>query len=150
MPGGRPTKYKEEYNDLAYKFCLLHATDAKLAEFFDTTEQTINSWKHEYPMFLESIKKGKEIADMEVAQSLVHRAKGYSHKEDKIFLHGGLPVIVPTIKHYVPDTLAAMYWLNNRNPDRWMQKQEVKIDMDIDASVDLGGLLRKAKDLLGD
>ena len=25
---GQPTKYKPEYNDLTYKFCLLGATDA--------------------------------------------------------------------------------------------------------------------------
>lgn len=130
MPAGRPSKYKPEYNDLAYKFCLLHATDEKLAEFFEVDEATINRWKVDYPEFCKSIKEGKEIADMEVAKSLVHRAKGYSHKEDKIFLHEGQPVIVPTVKHYAPDTLAAMYWLNNRNPNRWKQKQEIDINMD--------------------
>jgi hypothetical protein len=34
MERGRPTKYKEEYNEQAYKLCLLGATDKELADFF--------------------------------------------------------------------------------------------------------------------
>ena len=143
MPAGRPIgtdKYKTEYNDLAYKYCLLHATDEKLAEFFEISESTLNEWKIKYPHFSESIKRGKEIADMEVAQSLVHRAKGYSHKEDKIFYDKDVgPVIVPTIKHYAPDTLAAMYWLNNRNPNRWKQKQEIDVSVNGEIDIYIGG-----------
>lgn len=33
--GGRPTKYKEEYTDQAYKLCLLGATDKEMADFFE-------------------------------------------------------------------------------------------------------------------
>jgi hypothetical protein len=129
--GGRPTLYMVEYNNQAYKLCLLGATDKELADFFEVEEQTINNWKEDYPEFFESLKRGKITADAEVAEKLLHRAKGYSHKEDKIFLHEGEPVIVPTIKHYAPDTLAAMYWLNNRNPNRWKQKQEVELSGEI-------------------
>lgn len=129
-PGGRPTKYKGDYSTKAYKLCLLGATDSDLADFFEVDEATINRWKKDYPEFCESLKKGKVQADADVADKLLQRAKGYSHKEDKIFLHEGQPVIVPTVKRYAPDTLAAMYWLNNRNPARWKQKQEIDVNMD--------------------
>ena len=33
--GGRPTKYKEEYAEQAYKLCLLGATDKELSEIED-------------------------------------------------------------------------------------------------------------------
>ena len=56
MAGGRPSKYKKEYAEQAYKFCLLGATDARLGEFFGVSEQTINAWKDAHPEFLESIK----------------------------------------------------------------------------------------------
>jgi len=46
---GQPSSYKEEYNDLAFKFCLMGATDVRLAEFFDVTEKSINNWKNKYP-----------------------------------------------------------------------------------------------------
>lgn len=57
---GRPTYFKEEYVELAYKYCLLGATDKDLAQFFEVTETTINNWKNDHPEFFESIKKGKK------------------------------------------------------------------------------------------
>jgi hypothetical protein len=127
MAGGRPSKYKPEYNEQAYKLCLLGATDKELASFFDTTEQTINAWKQNYPEFFESLKRGKEEADATIAQKLYHRAKGYEHPEDKIFNDNGKPLIVPTIKHYPPDTTAAIFWLKNRQSRKWRDKQETEI-----------------------
>jgi len=128
MARGRPTKYKKEYAQQAYKLCLLGATDADLASFFEVNEDTINEWKKVHLEFSESIKKGKEIADAEVANKLYHRALGYEHPEDKIFNDSGKPLIVPTIKHYPPDPTAAIFWLKNRQPGRWRDKQEFAID----------------------
>ena len=116
---GRPTDYKEEYNELVYKFCLLGATDIQLSEFLGICESTLNNWKNDYPEFLASIKKGKDIADAEVGAALFHRATGYSHPEDKIFNDGGEPLVVPTIKHYPPDPTSIIFWLKNRQKDKW-------------------------------
>ena len=121
---GRPTAYKKEYSEQVIKLCKLGATDKELADFFNVCEATINNWKIKEPEFLESIKKGKEIADAEIAESLYNRAKGYSHKEDKIFNDNGKPLIVPTIKHYHPDTTAVIFWLKNRKPNNWRDKTE--------------------------
>lgn len=38
--GGRPTRYKAEYAQQAYKLCLLGATDKELADFFHVSGQT--------------------------------------------------------------------------------------------------------------
>lgn len=124
---GRPSKYKEEYNQTAYKLCLLGSTDKDLASFFEVAESTINEWKLQFPEFSESIKEGKEIADATIAQKLYHRAKGYEHAEDKIFLFEGEPVIVPTVKHYAPDPTSAIFWLKNRQPAKWRDKQELEV-----------------------
>jgi len=126
MPAGRPTDYKEEYNELAHKLCLLGCTDKRLAELLETSEPTLNKWKRDFPEFLKSIKEGRDIADAEIAHATYHRAKGYSHPEDKIFNDGGEPMIVPTTKHYPPDTQAARLWLMNRHPDKWRDKQETE------------------------
>lgn len=123
---GRPSRYKAEYADQAYKFCLLGATDARLGEFFGVSEQTINAWKKAHPAFLESIKRGKEIADAEIAYALYHRAKGYSHQAVKIFNNQGEIIVEPYIEHYPPDTGAAMAWLKNRDPSRWRDKQDIE------------------------
>lgn len=121
---GRPSKYKDDYPELAYKYCLLGATDAQLAVFFDVSEKTLNTWKDEHPEFLQSLKEGKAIADAEIAQSLFHRAKGYSHPEDKIFVHQGETIVVPTTKHYPPDATSAIFWLKNRRKEDWRDQKE--------------------------
>ena len=124
--GGRPTRYKAEYCKQAYKLCLLGATDVQLADFFGVSEKTLNTWKKAHPTFLQSLKDGKENADAAIAASLYGRAKGYSHPEDKIFNNGGEEMIVKTERHYPPDTTACIFWLKNRQPAKWRDKQEVE------------------------
>ncbi len=134
MPAGRPTSFKNEYCKLAYNYSLLGATDTELAEFFDVAESTLNLWKKNHSEFSESIKRGKFQADAEIASKLFHRAKGYEHPEDKIFNDQGVPLIVPTIKHYAPDTTAAIFWLKNRQPKKWRDKTEVDMNNNISLS----------------
>lgn len=123
---GRPTKYNDRYPKQAYKLCLLGATDIELANFFEVCEATIANWKNEYPEFLESIKKGKSQADSEVAHKLFKRATGYEHKDVDIKMFEGNIIQTPLIKHYPPDTTAAIFWLKNRQPKAWRDKQEVE------------------------
>lgn len=94
---GRPSDYKEEYNEQARKLCLLGAKDTDLADFFGVCEKTINNWKSQHPEFLQSIKDGKENADVAVVQSLYKTA-----------LEG--------------NTTAQIFWLKNRQPSKWRDK----------------------------
>ena len=132
---GRPSKYKPEYAELAFKLCLLSATDKDIANFFGVDVATINRWKQSQPEFCESLKRGKEEADAHIADRLYQRAMGYSHPEDKIFQYNGEPVIVPTIKHYPPDTTAAIFWLKNRQRDKWRDKQDVEVSGNLQFSI---------------
>lgn len=125
------SKYKEEYNEQAYKLCLLGATDAELADFFSVTEQTINNWKNDHPLFFESIKKGKIIADAEVASSLYKRATGYKTDAVKVFQFQGEPVVVPVVEEIPPDTGAAMAWLKNRQKTKWRDKQDIELSGEV-------------------
>jgi hypothetical protein len=130
MPAGRPTKYKEQFAEQAKKLCKLGCTDKELADFFEVSEQTLNAWKKEFPEFLESLKEGKTLADANVAQRLYERAMGYEHPETKFFTVSKGDFIQEietreTIKFYPPDTTAAIFWLKNRQPDKWREKQEV-------------------------
>lgn len=132
-PNGGPGakgKYKKEFDRQAYKLCLLGADDKKLADFFDVTEQTINNWKSRHPSFFESLKDGKANADAAVASALYNRAIGYSHPEQKVFNNQGEIVTHDTVKHYAPDPTAAIFWLKNRQPGQWRDKQEqVQVQM---------------------
>lgn len=125
-PGGRPTVYKEQFCKAAYRACLLGATDAEIAEIIGVSEQTINTWKTKHPKFLESIKAGKEEADSKVADALFKRATGYSHKDTKFATHEGMITDRQEYeKHYAPDPTACIFWLKNRQKDKWRDKQEI-------------------------
>lgn len=124
---GQPTKYRKEFNEMAFKLCLLGAKDKDLARFFEVTEQTVNHWKNDYPKFFSSLKAGKEEADAKIGESLYHRAKGYSHPDVHISNFKGEITITPIIKHYPPDTTAAIFWLKNRNPQNWRDVTRVEL-----------------------
>jgi len=128
---GRPTLFRDEYVEQAYKLCLLGATDAELADFFEVCERTINTWKEDYPEFLQSLKAGKASADAAVAESLYKRALGYSHPDVHISNFQGMITVTDIVKHYPPDTGAAFIWLKNRQPHKWKDKVEVKEDINL-------------------
>lgn len=123
--GGRPSKFKgldiEKVRVVARKGW----TDVEMASFFGVAESTWYKWKVDYPEFSEALRDWKHEADERVERSLYERACGYSHPEAKIFNNGGTEMVVDTIKHYPPDTTAAIYWLKNRQPDVWRDKTEV-------------------------
>jgi len=121
----RPTKYKPEYCEQAHKLALLGATDNQLADFFKVTEQTINNWKIDFPEFFESLKLGKSEVDARVVESLYKRATGYSHKEEKVFNNQGEILTHETTKHYPPDSTSLIFWLKNRMPEEWRDRQEL-------------------------
>lgn len=136
-PGGRPTVYRVDYPELAYRLTLLGATDADMASAFNVSEQTLNTWKHKHPKFLEAIKRGKISADAEVAASLFHRAKGITRKAVKIFQHEGQSYEHEYEEYFPPDTGAAMAWLKNRRPAQWRDKPDVTVHVNNDVKVDL-------------
>ena len=139
--GGRPTKYLVSMNKQVYKLCLLGMVDVELADFFNISESTLNEWKLKYPKFSESIKKGKSMPDANVADKLYNRALGYEYKEvtfEKLDGKENLTVTPDaiimedqyrkkiTIKHQPADTTAQIFWLKNRDPERWRDRHTVE------------------------
>lgn len=128
---GRPTKYiPGKTDEQVFKLALLGLTDKEMADVLLISEATFNNWKHQHPSFLESIQKGKEPADAEVAQSLYTRAKGYEYIETKEERTGEDEVKsrTQTTKHVPADTAAAFIWLKNRQSGKWRDKQITEVE----------------------
>jgi len=119
----RPSKYKPEFAAQAEKLCNLGATDVELADFFGVTPRTIAGWKTSKPEFLQALKIGKDAADARVEASLYHKAIGYTFDSVKIFQHQGTIIQAPFREHVAPDTTAAIFWLKNRMPEKWRDRQ---------------------------
>lgn len=129
---GRPTLYKAEYANQVYKFALLGATLEQIADFFDVSLKTVSNWMNEHEEFLHAIKKGREIADAEVAHALYNRAKGYVTTEQRIVTDGqGGYHVVEVEKEIIPDTAASFIWLKNRQPEKWRDKPKDEANDDI-------------------
>ena len=122
--GGRPSKFGTLDMKQVQKLAERGWTDAEMSEFFGINEATWHRWKEAHPEFCESLKDWKLEADAKVERSLFERATGYEHLEDKVFNHNGEPMVVPTVKHYPPDTTAMIFWLKNRKKDEWREKLE--------------------------
>jgi len=127
MSAGRPTKYETSYNEQAYKLCLLGFTDKELADFFEVHVDTINEWKVQYEEFSVSVKRGKAIADAEVATSFHKRAVGYTYEEET---YEGGELTKTVVKEMAPDAGAALNWLKNRQRDKWSDKTVLSNDPD--------------------
>lgn len=138
---GRPTAYKPEYNEQAYKLSLLGFRDEDLAKFFGVNEDTINRWKKEHKQFSVSVLEGKDIADAEVAKAMHKRALGYKYDEvtyekinmdvdgmeetEDIKLEAYKKKVVT--KEVAPDAGAALNWLKNRQKKNWRDKIETGV-----------------------
>lgn len=120
------TPYQPQtYPELAFKFCLLGATEPELCELFDIALQTLQAWRVEHPLFNRSIIEGRAVADAEVAHSLYRCATGYTREEVKIFQFQGVPVVVPFQQYYAPDVGAAKHWLGVRQRVKWRAPADV-------------------------
>ena len=86
-------------------------TDELLAGKMGISRSTLNEWKLKFPDISDTIKRGKEIADIKVENALFKKATGYIYTDK----NGD--------EKYVPaDTTAIIFWLKNRRPDKWRDK----------------------------
>ena len=127
----RPTNYRNEYAEQARQLCLLGYIDKQLADFFNVSEQTINTWKNKHPEFLESIKRGKDIADAEVVDSLFKRAKGFDYEEVELKVVSGKTSKKIIKKRALPDPTSAIFFLKNRQSKYWRDKQVTETTVNV-------------------
>lgn len=132
--GGRPTKFCTAYIKQAFKVCAIGGFDnQKLARYFDTNTVTIYNWRKRHPEFFDAVKRGKDFYDLDVVErTLIKRALGYyyyeCHKYQAMSKTGRIRTLRKKIKkHMAPDTTALIFYLANRQPDRWRRKPEEKL-----------------------
>lgn len=135
MPTNR--KYNSNYhNDWAWSLAIKGDTNEEIAEAFGISKRTFIRWRKLYPELDKAVLDGKNAADAKVEKSLYQRAMGYTVTEKETIVDtdqdGNVkPVRVKNITKNIPaDTMACIYWLNNRQRKYWSQKQEVSLSND--------------------
>lgn len=150
MKTGRPSDFKPEYCEQIKHLIMLGAKDTEIAAFFHCAVSTLFYWRNHYPEFSEASKRAREEHDALVERSLRDKAIGYVATESKVFNINGKLVTKEVERHYPPDTTACMFWLQNRQPDRWRNVQHFDHSVKVDDAqeVDDLDLARKVAFLL--
>lgn len=122
---GSETKFKPEFVEISKKVAALGATDREIADVLSVNVTTFHRWKIAHPELVKALKLGKEVPDEIARRSLFNRVKGYSYDSEQLFVDKfGAEHRMPTVTHVPPDTVACIFWLKNRDPDNWRDRQE--------------------------
>ena len=108
-------------------------TDEQIADNIGIAARTLYAWKNDHSQISHALKKGKEVVDRQVENALLKRALGYTYDEitkERIYREElGVHEIAVTkviTKEVQPDTTAQIFWLKNRKPAEWRDKQEIE------------------------
>lgn len=122
-------------------------TDEQIARNMGISVRTLYKWKKKYGQIGQALKKGKEVVDREVENALLRSALGYEYEEQALTNKGE---VVTLRKYQPPNTTAAIFWLKNRKPQEWRDKQQVehtgKDDGPIEFIAEWGGNVTSSKD----
>lgn len=110
-------------------------TNEQIAHNIGITTPTLWDWCNKYPKISNALKEGKAPVDLEVENALLKSALGFKEKVRKPIKRriekqvAGKGKIVEEVIDYVeeevyvpPQTVAQVFWLKNRRPDRWRDK----------------------------
>lgn len=103
-------------------------TKEQIAKNIGIGRTTLYEWEQKEPNIANTLKKGREVVDIEVENALLKRALGYTIKikEQKVDKDGCVHDIEKEV-HIPGDTTAQIFWLKNRKPKEWREKQEVSV-----------------------
>ena len=116
--------------------------DKQIAHNMGVSPTTIREWKKRFPEIAEALRKGKEVVDREVENALLKSALGFMQKIRK-------PVKIKEVEYdpkngrkiresekwvqveeeiFVPPQVTAqIFWLKNRKPDQWREKNDLTL-----------------------
>ena len=127
-------------------------TNEQIASNIGISRETLNQWCKRFPDFSDTLKKGKEVVDIQVENALLKRALGYSYVEitkERVIdydqetgeaVGSHMKVTKEVTKEVLPDTTAQIFWLKNRKPEMWRDKREVGVDGTVKTNNPMAGL----------
>lgn len=128
-------------------------TDEQIAKKLGISKTSLYKYKEEHIELFELLKKGKEIIDYEVENALLKKALGFKEiikkaiKIKNVEYENGRRlreiediVMVDEEIFVQPDTTAQIFWLKNRRPDKWRDKQVIEANNTIEVKNPLEGL----------
>jgi len=116
--------------------------EKQIAHNMGVAYATLREWKKTFPAIMEALRKGKEVVDREVENALYKSAMGFTQKVKK-------PVRIRDVEfdprtgrkirevekwvqveeevYIAPQVTAQIFWLKNRKPDQWREKNDLTL-----------------------
>ena len=130
-PGEPKVVCTPHHAEAARKLVELGANDFEISQVLGVSPTTIINWRKRHPEFAEALHFRDEhgtFADDRVKRCLLHKATGYSYHSEKIFYDKDAGVVrVPVVEHVPPSDTAMIFYLKNRDPDRWNDQRQVDV-----------------------
>lgn len=113
-------------------------TRLELAQAMGIHVSTLWGWMAEHPEIREAVRSGQVVADEKVINEIHRNATGYFYDEEvpiKVKRTGYRngkkwekeEVVVTTVRRWHPaDVLAQIFWVKNRRPEEWRDKQIIE------------------------
>ncbi len=122
-------------------------TDEDIAHNIGINVATLYDWKKKHPEISEALNINKAVADIIVENALFKKAVGCTVKETiKSTIKNPDGTVTETTtektRELPPDTTAGIFWLKNRKPKDWRDKQEVELS----GNVGMTEALKKARE----
>mgnify|MGYP000867944231 CR=1 FL=1 len=137
MAQGRPTKYSQEMHDRYCAMAEQGATESEIAAALGVNTDTLYEWASKHPIFSEARKAARDKANDHVEAALFKMATGLKHRVVKpMEVKDGDGVshieLVEYEERLPPNPTSMIFWLKNRRPDRWRDKQELEVDSTVE------------------
>lgn len=101
-------------------------SNEQIAKNIGINASTLYNWKKEHLEIDKALKKGKEVADIEVENAMHKSALGYNYTEEKVYIEEVDGRVKKkkeiTTRYAKPDIAAQIFWLKNRKPNMWSDK----------------------------
>jgi hypothetical protein len=135
-PGpGRPTKYDQSLLDLAYRCGKAGLIDEQIAIMLGVAPSTYYAWLQEHPEFSEALKGGAGDKKARLRNTMFQKAIGFTVPEEKVFLHEGKPIRVPTFRHVQPSDTMLIFLACNLMAEEYKHVQHIQNGGGVDVNL---------------
>lgn len=105
-------------------------TTTELAECLHTTYNTIQRWMRENPDFQSAVMRARDKTDDGVEHSFHRTTKGFTVEVTKQRLTKDGEIVDIVEQVYIPPNVSAgQFWLRNRRPKDWKDKQTLEVEI---------------------
>lgn len=116
----------EPYLDKIEEMAKEHATEKEIAEALGIGASTLRKWKNEHQALAGALVVDYKKTNKEALGAFYRRVTGYTYTETtRELVDGELKVTKEVDKTVPPDVSAGQFWLSNKMPEDFKNKQEI-------------------------